>query len=163
MANFVSRPIFHMYALVVACIWPFINIYIYTGSPQKIIQGIVAYFETKLPELGGAFQYTWKMGLPQKLYVMLCGRFTPMQRNIIQKQFKFDSDLNLDILNYFINDSGHPGFKGMPSPEYFPCPVFIADQPNQNNTDHSINPRVDKVFTGGNHYLSTAQYPWKKT
>ena len=80
-----------------------------------------------------------KMGLPQKMYVMFCGRFTPMQRNIIQKQFKFHSSLYLDILSYFITESGRPRFKDVPLPEDFPHQVFIADQPDQNNTDDSIN------------------------
>ena len=88
---------------------------------------------------------------------MLCGRFTPKQRTIIQKRFKLDQKLYFNLLHWFITKSGHSGFRDLKVPKEFPRPVFVADDPNSNNTDETVDPQ------GGNYYLSTAQDPSMST
>ena len=34
----------------------------------------------------------------------------------------------MDILNYFINKSGYPGYSAIPLPENFPRPTFMEDE-----------------------------------
>ena len=113
-----------------------------------------------MSEIGGVFNHAReKFGPAKDLYVMLCGRFTPQQREIISKRVVMDTDLYMDILNYFIEESGHPGYKDMSLPKEFPSPVFVADEANDNNTDISIDPEIEKTVVGGTYYLSTAQDP----
>ena len=40
----------------------------------------VAYYESNLSRIGSIFKHAQEMGLGQKMYVMLCGRFAPNQR-----------------------------------------------------------------------------------
>lgn len=148
---------------LLAPVRPYGNIYAYQGGAQKAITGTVAYYEMDLPEIGGAIKHSRSLGLAENMYVMLCGRFTPQQRTIIQRRFKLDSKLYFDLLNWFIRESGHPGFRGMPEPKKFPTPVFVADDPHSNNTDETVDPQAEKEFVGGNYYLSTAQDPSVKT
>lgn len=144
---------------LLAPVRPYGNIYAYTGGSHKTIQGTVAYYESDIPEIGGAFKHARNMGLSQNMYVMLCGRFTPHQRQIIRKRFKLNSDLFFDILNYFIELSGHPGYADMPVPDEFPAPIFVADAPDENNTDEETNREVEETFVGGNYYFSSGQDP----
>ncbi len=53
-------------------------------------------------------------------------------------------ELLFDILNYFIDESVHTGFANMPVPDEFPVPIFMADDPNENNTDKEVNPTIEK-------------------
>ena len=103
------------------------------------------------------------MGLAENMYVMLCGRFTPKQRTIIQKRFELDEKLYFNLLHWFITKSGHSGFRDLKVPKEFPRPVFVADDPNSNNTDETVDPQAEKQFIGGNYYLSTAQDPSMST
>ena len=93
------------------------------------------------------------MGLGQNMYVMLCGRFTPRQRHIIQKRFKLNSELFFDILSYFIELTGHPVYVDMAVPDEFPAPILMADAPDDNNTEKEINKEVEGTFVGGNYDL----------
>ena len=68
---------------LLAPVRPYGNIYAYTGGSHKTIQGTVAYYESDIPEIGGAFKHARNMGLSQNMYVMLCGRFTPHQRVLL--------------------------------------------------------------------------------
>ena len=49
----------------------------------------------------------------------------------------------MDFLNYFITESGHPTYTNLRLPDKFPCLLFVADEPTENNTDKS---RVDLFF-----------------
>ena len=64
----------------IAPVRPHGNIYAFVGGAQKTIQGTVAYYESDLPQIGGAFKHAREMGLGQNICIMLCGRFTPNQR-----------------------------------------------------------------------------------
>ena len=66
-------------------------------------------------------------------------------------------------MNYFIQDSGHPGFEKMPQPKDFPFPNFIADIATPNNTDDPADKTIEERFTGDNYYMSTAQDPSNRT
>ena len=126
----------------------------YGGGKQKSIYGTYSIYETDVSEIGGVFNHAReKFGLAKDLYVMLCGRFTPQQREIISKRVVMDTDLYMDILNYFIKESGHPGYKDMPLPKEFPSPVFVTDEANDNNTDTSVDPKIEKNSCWG-HILS---------
>ena len=113
--------------------------------------------------IGGAVNHVRDMGVSENMYIMLCGRMTPEQRQIIGMQVRFDSEKYMDILNYFITKSGHPGYAGLSLPENFPEPIFVADKPNHNETDAPMNEEVERAYAGGTYFFSTAQDPSNKT
>ena len=51
----------------------------------------------------------------------------------------------------------------MPLSKEFPKPIFVTNNPHDNNTDKAVDPQLEKVFTGGKYYLSTAQDPSIRT
>ena len=69
----------------------------------------------------------------------------------------------MDILNYFITESGHPVHADLPLPDNFPEHIFVVDEPNQNNTDASMNAQVEGTYAGVTYFFSTAQDPSDKT
>ena len=69
--------------------------------------------------MGGVIDHVRNMGVAQNMYVMLCGQMTPAQRIIVQNRAQIDTEVYRDVLNYFIKESGHPGYAGLAMPENF--------------------------------------------
>ena len=146
---------------LLAPVRPYGHIFAYSGGSHKSISGQMAYFEQDLPQTGGVFNDMRDMGASPNMYVMLCGRVTPHQREIIRKRSEMDTELYMDLLNWFITKSGHSGYKDMELPENFPTPVFIEDAETENNVDKSIRPDIEETYTGGTYYFTSAQDPTK--
>ena len=86
---------------------------------------------------------------------------TPAQKNIFRRQAEMNADLFLDLLTWFIKESGHKGYKDVTPPDECPKPVIILqDEDNENNTAHSIDPEVECKIQGKTYYFSSeAQNP----
>ena len=149
--------------VLVAPIRPYGYMFAYTGGSHKSVHGQFCYYETDQPSIGGVMNDLDSKGAPSSMYIMLCGKTTPEQRKIIRRRAEFDRNEYLDILNYFITESGHPGYKDMPLPQDFPKPNYIEDEATGDNTAHSMNSKVEDQYLGGTYYLSTAQDPSYKT
>jgi hypothetical protein len=113
--------------------------------------------------IGGVMIRLTKTSIGQNIYCMLCGRMTPQQRTILRKRSKVDTSLYIDLLTWFIQESGHPGFSGVSIPEECPQPFIIEDEATENNTDREINPTVETSFGGGNYLFSSANNPNQNT
>ena len=74
--------------------------------------------------------------------IILCVCTTPAQRDIVWRRVEVKRKEYMDILNYFINESGHPGYGGIPLPENVPRPTFVEDKETENNTDTSANKKT---------------------
>ena len=149
--------------VLVAPIRPYGYMFAYTGGSHKSVHGQFCYYETDQPSIGGVMNHLNSVSAPSSMYIMLCGKTTPEQRKIIRRRAEFDREEYLDILNYFITESGHPGYVDMPLPKDFPKPNYIEDEATTDNTSHSMNRGVEEQFLGGTYYLSTAQDPSYKT
>ncbi len=68
---------------------------------------------------------------------------TPNQKQIVCRQAVVDTQLFIDILTWFVKESGHPGFQNTTVPEECPKPLFVEDQETTNNTDKSVNVNVE--------------------
>jgi len=149
---------------LLAPVRPYGFVFAYTGGHQKSVKGHFAFFETDQSRIGGALNHMRKeLGVANNMYVMLCGRMTPQQRQVVQRRVTLDSEEYFDILHWFITESGHKGYSDLPVPDHFPSPCFVADTPNENNTDEPINESVENRFQGGTYYFSTAQEPTDRT
>ncbi len=70
-----------------------------------------------------------------------------------------DTHWFIDILTWFVKESGHPGFPNTTIPEECPKPLFVEDQETANKTDKSINVNVETNIESGTCYFSSAQEP----
>lgn len=100
---------------LLAPVWPYGYIFTYSGGSHKSIQGHYQFFETDQSQLGGVLNHVRDMGVPKDMYIMLCGCMTSEQKRIVQECVIMDTELYMDILQYFIEKSGHPGFSGLPT------------------------------------------------
>jgi hypothetical protein len=94
---------------------------------------------------------------------VLCRRMTPDQKQIVRKRSRVDTQLYIDILTWFVKESGHPGYLNTSIPEDCPQPLLIEDIPTKNNTEDPTKKTVEANYEGGMYYFSTAQDPSQHT
>ena len=75
-------------------------------------------------------------GVNKDVFVMLCGRMTPTQRELAKRKCKLDSEKYMKLLNWLIQN--HPSYKDVIPPEQAPSPELVSGfSSTQNNTDQS--------------------------
>jgi hypothetical protein len=88
---------------------------------------------------------------------------TPDQKQIVRKRSRVDTQLYIDILTWFVKESGHPGYLHASIPEDCPQPLLVEDIPTKNNTDDPTDKTVEANYEGGMFCFSTAQDPSQPT
>jgi hypothetical protein len=114
-------------------------------------------FEMDQNRLGAVINHLNQAGIGEHIRCVLCGRMTPDQKQIVHRRAVVDTQLFIDILTWFVKESGHPGYQKITVPEECPQPLFVEDQETNNNTDKSFNVNVETNIEGG-HIIS----PWRK-
>ena len=85
---------------------------------------------------------------------------TPDQKQIVRTRAKVDTQLFIDVMTWFIKESGHPGYKETLIPQNCTQPTFIEDSETGNNTDHPVNASLETTYEGGtffSHLLKNLQ------
>jgi hypothetical protein len=62
-------------------------------------------------------------------------------------------------MTWFLQESGHPGFKDIPISEKCLQPLLIEDEETKNNTDYASNKNVVTIYESEIYYFSSAQDP----
>ena len=93
------------------------------------------------------------------IYCVLCGRMTPDQKQIVCRRSKVDTQLFIDVMTWFIQESGHLGYNKTSIPEDCPQPQLIEDSKTRNNTDCPVNESLETTYEGGTFFFSSAQDP----
>jgi hypothetical protein len=119
---------------MLALVRPYGCVFAYSGGSQKSIKGNYQFFEMDQNKLGAVVSHLNQAGIGKHIYCVLCGRMTPDQKQI---------QLFIDILTWFVKESGHPGYQDTVIPEKCPQPLFVEDQETQNNTDESVNVNLE--------------------
>ena len=72
-----------------------------------------------------------------------------------------DTDLFMDLLTWFIKESGHGGYSEVIPPDECPNPVVILQEDdNENSTDDPVDPTLECKIQGKTYYFSSeAQNP----
>ena len=148
---------------MMAPVRPYGSIFAYTGGAQKSIRGNYQFFEMDQNRIGGVIHQLNRSGFGEHIYCVLCGRMTPDQKRIVRERSKVDTQLFIDIMTWFVEQSGHPGFSNTAIPKKCPQPVFIEDKESSNNTDYPYDKAVESMYEGGTYYFSTAQDPSEST
>ncbi len=144
---------------MVAPLRPYGCIFAYSGDAQKSLRGNYQFFEMDQNRLGGVMNHLNQAGIGEHIYCVLCGRMTPAQKQIVQKRSQIDTQLYIDILTWFVKESGHPGYLNTSIPEDCPQPLLVEDNPTKNNTDDPSDKTVEANYKGGPYYFSIAQDP----
>jgi hypothetical protein len=84
---------------------------------------------------------------------------TPVQKQIVCRRSKVNTQLCIDILTWFVQQSGHPGYRNTAIPDDCPHPFLVKDCESTNNTDESVDINVESNYESGTHSFSTAQDP----
>ena len=120
----------------------FANVYSYNAGAHKAIKGHHVFFLNDPEHVGASFEYLVKSGTPPDIYVMICGRVTPAQRDIIKKRFTINTEQHKAIMNWLIYN--HPSYSGMQKPESCPQPIVIGGfNETTNNTNKSGENKTD--------------------
>ena len=93
------------------------------------------------------------------VFSMICGRITPKQTQIVEQRSVIDVDKYTALLNWFVQESHHPGYDGLVPSDDCPQPNFLREPDTDNNTDQSENPDIENVFVNGTFDFSTSQEP----
>ena len=115
------------------------------------------FFKTDQSRVGGFVDYNHNIGVTQNMYIMLCGCVTPNQQRIVQARAQIDAEEYTNLLNYIINKAVNPGYREMPKPNNFPCPVFVVETEIENNIYQEVHRDVKGTYQGGTYFFSTAQ------
>jgi hypothetical protein len=113
--------------------------------------------------IGGVIHQLNKSGIGDYIYCVICGRMTVDQKRIIRERFTLDTQYLIDIMTWFVQQSGHTGFKDTSIPEECPQPLLVGNLDTNNNTNISVNENVESSYEGGTYYFSLAQDPSEAT
>jgi hypothetical protein len=102
--------------------------------------------------LGGVMNQLNQQGIGKHIYCVLCGRMTPDQKQIVCKWSKVDTQLFIDVMTWFIQESGHPGYNKTSIPEDCPQPLLIEDSETRNNNDCPVNESLETTYEGGTFF-----------
>jgi hypothetical protein len=148
---------------LLARVRPFAYIFAYTAGAHKAIRGHFSFFEVDLTHMGSVMNHFLTTGANPLVYVVLCGRMTPNQKEIAKKRALLNMEKMKDLLEWFVNESGHPGYEGVTPPTECPKPSFIVDEETPNNTDQEHDPELEKEFAGASFHFTSAHEPQDDT
>ena len=142
---------------------PYGYIFAYSGGAHQSIQGNVTFFEMPQSHVSGVMKCLDPDNVGKTIFCMTCGRMTPKQKDIVRKRTEICTKKYMDILSWFIQKSGHPGYKDLPLPENIQVPKLIEERDSTNNIDPSVNSEIEDTFTGGTYFFSCAGDPSHNT
>ena len=138
---------------MLAPVRPYGCVYSYTGGSQKSIKGNYQFFEMDQNRLGAVVNHLNQAGIGEHIYCVLCGRMTLDQKQIVRRRAVVDTQLFIDLLTWFVNESGHPGYQNITIPKECPQPLFVEDQETNNNTDELVNVNMETNIESGTYFF----------
>jgi len=149
-------------AAAVSPVRPYAYIFAYHGGQHKSLMGNVQFFETSQTKLAGALNCLNQSGMTSNIYVVLTGRMTPTQKEIVRKKAELDKDLYFALLKWL--KAHHPRFRDVEIDESSdPKIELIEDPSSDSNTDTVGDPEMEKRDDGAIYFFSSAGDPTKET
>ena len=139
---------------------PFAYIFSYRGGRHRSLVGNFQFFDTDQTKVAGALQCLHKSGVDANIYVVLNGKMTPTQKQIVRRKAELDKDLYFGLLRWL--KKHHPAFKDVDiGDEEGDLKVeLIEDKETDNNRDdESDNPDLENKEEGATFYFSSAGEP----
>ena len=158
----VGHDIDDILASSVAKVRIFANVFSYSAGAHKTIKGHHVFFIHDPEHVGASFEYMLQSGSSPDMYVMICGRVTPAQRDIIKRRVSINVDEYKAILNWLIDN--HPSYNGMHRPESCPQPVLVGGfDEDTNNTDECKDDIIESTFEGDQMTFAPSNEPTQTT
>ena len=108
----------------VARVRMFANVYSYSAGAHKAIKGHHVFFVNDPEHVGKSFDFMLHSGIQPDIYIMIRGRVTPSQREIIRRRCTIKANDYMALLTWLINN--HPSYDGLHLPSTCPQPIFIG-------------------------------------
>ena len=99
--------------------------------------------------MGKSFDFVLRSGVQPDIYIMICGRVTPGQREIIKRHCTINANDYMSLLTWLIKN--HPSYDGLELPSTCPQPIFIGGfDEDVNNTDtvHDGDLNTENIIEG---------------
>jgi hypothetical protein len=138
---------------MVAPLRPYGCVFAYSGGAQKSLRGNYQFFEMDQNRLRGVINHLNQAGIGKHIYCVMCGRMTLDQKQIVCKRSRINTQLYIDILSWFVMESGHPSYLNTSTPENCPQPLLVEEIPTKNNTDDPSD-RLWKLIMKAGHIIS---------
>ena len=136
----------------------------YFAGAQQSIQGHYMFYEVDQTYMGSVINDIQSTGANPHIHIVLGGRYTPSQKRIIEKKTDVDTKLYTDLMTWFIQESGHPGYESVTVPEDCPKPTLVREETEkQNNVDDEVDAKIEEQFESGTYYFSSANAPSSDT
>ena len=123
-------------AAAIAPIRPYAYIFSYRGGQHHSLIGNFQFFELNQTKVAGALDCLHQSGNSSNIYVVLNGRMTPTQKEIVRKKAELDIPLYFGLLRWF--KAHHPAYKDVPIGDATsPLKVELIEDPlTDANTDN---------------------------
>jgi len=155
-----EEEITELLSALIAPIRPFMHVISYMGGQHKTIRGHVMLFHNDIIHTGSVIQNYLRTGANPNVYCVLCGTFTPNQREIINQRVALNLGVWKRLLHWYITDSGHEAFRGLnPDIETWPRPHVVEEKSNENNTDEEGDPSIEETVEGATYHFPSAYEP----
>jgi len=151
-------------AAMIAPVRPFMHIVSYSGGQHRTIRGNVTFFQNNVVHTGSVLQNYLRTGVNPNVYCVMCGRFTPEQREIVKRKMMLNTAVFKELIKWYIEESGHPAFAGLdPEMENWPQPVVLEGGQGSNLTDEEEDPDLETSVEGSTYYFPSAYEPNSET
>ena len=136
----------------------------YFAGAQQSIQGHYIFYEVDQTHMGSVLNDIQNTGASPHIHIVLGGRYTPTQKRMIEKKREVNTTLYTNLMTWFIQESGHPGYDLVTVPAECPKPVLVREETEKQNTvDESVDAKIEEQFDGGTYYFSSANDPSSDT
>ena len=88
---------------------------------------------------------------------------TPTQKRIVREKAMLNTGIYLDLLRWFIKESGHGGYAEMSVPEECPKLQLIKERDTSHNTDEEGDAALESQEVSGTYYFSSDGDPSSST
>lgn len=142
---------------------PYAYIFSYRGGRHQSLIGNFQFFETDQAKVAGALNCLHQSGVASNIYVVLNGRMTPTQKDIVRKKAELDTRLYFGLLHWF--KEHHPAFRDLViEDESSAVNIELVEDPDSDsNTDIPGDPAKENKEEGATFYFSGGGEPTTDT
>ena len=129
-------------ASMISRVRPFGYILSFQGGQGKRLKGTFTFFDNNIKQTEGVITHIQQKIPNNVLYCVMCGKFTPDQRQLARQRAKVNTEEFLKLYDWMRKNN----FKFAQEPDEPKCPepFIVEDKPTKQNTDDPLNPAIEK-------------------
>jgi hypothetical protein len=147
-------------AAMLATVRPFIHVVSFSGGQSKTMKGTVTFFQNNVSHTGSVLDNYLKTGANPNVYCVMCGRFTPNQREIARKKMMLNVNVFKRVIKWFIEETEHAAYSELdPDMRNWPAPTIVGANETANNTDKEEDADLEATVEGSRYYFPSGHEP----